>query len=287
MSQCPRCGAPVDSLQTLDPEVQEQLQKRSGESIPEQICMNCYRELAAGEVPMTGGRRAGSALLAAEKAREQKKLMLWKSRVALIKRARAMMSERAFAEAAVSYEKYLKVIELVYDAKPGELTPEAFKESARTQELTVVASVYWDLMRIYDTSDKYSERQALAAKKLTQFLRFTPIYPDIIGRAESFVKSARNPALFKAFIKNASETKGRCFIATAAFENAHAKEVLVLRSWRDSTLRSSWSGWLFIAIYQKVSPPIAAALDRCPPVKPLVRWFLRQHIRKILGHSDF
>ena len=84
--------------------------------------------------------------LAREKAKEQKKLMLWKSRVNLIKKARQSMQEKAFSDAAVAYEKYIKVLEVVFDCKQGELTPEQFKDSARTQELTIVASVYWDLL---------------------------------------------------------------------------------------------------------------------------------------------
>jgi hypothetical protein len=79
------------------------------------------------------------------------------------------MNDKAFSDAAVAYEKYIKVLEIIFDAKPGELSPEQFKDAARTQELTVVASAYWDLLRIYDTSEKYGDRQAIAAKKLAQF----------------------------------------------------------------------------------------------------------------------
>ena len=110
------------------------------------------------------------------------------------------MNEKAFSDAAVAYEKYIKLIEMVFDAEPGGLTAEHFKDAARTQELTVIASTYWDLLRIYDTSDKYGDRQMLAAKKLAIFLRFTPIYPDIIRKASAFQKTARNPDAIKAFL---------------------------------------------------------------------------------------
>lgn len=267
-------------LQNLSPAVQEQLSARSSESVPEQICMNCYRELTSGD-PTAAKGNSGSALMAAEKAREQKKLMLWKSRVNFIKKARALMGERAFSEAAVAYEKYIRVLEVVYDAKPGGLTPENFKDSARTQELTVVASVYWDLLRIYDTSEKYGDRQVTAAQKLAQFLKFTPIYPDIIRRAEAFQKTAKNPGVVKTFLKSAAESKGRCFIATAAFESENAPEVLHLRQYRDNVLAHSVWGMGFIAFYESVSPPIAACLDRYPRVKPSVRKILRLIARKI------
>lgn len=291
MQKCPRCGTEVDTLQNLDPAVRAQLVQRANEDVPSAICITCYRNLTAGDVPAlhnnAPAKKPGSALIAAEKAKEQKKLMLWKSRVNLIKRARALMSERAFSEAAVAYEKYLKVMEVVFDAKAGELNPEQFKDSARTQELTVVASVYWDLLRIYDTNDKYSERQALAARKLSQFLKFTPLYADVMKRAETFAKTAKNPGPVKSFIKAASETKGRCFIATAAFDNSEAPEVLALRAWRDDVLAKNAFGLGFISFYESFSPPIARWLDRHPRVKPSVQRLLRAFAHKIRRHGEF
>ena len=186
MSQvpCPRCGTPSNELQHMDAGLIAKLRESGNEEqIPPQVCANCFTQLA-------GSVARGSLLMAREKAKEQKKLMLWKSRVNLIKKARQSMTEKSFSEAAVAYEKYIKVLEVVFDSKPGELNPEQFKDSARTQELTIVASVYWDLLRIYDTSERYGERQSIAAKKLAQFLRFTPIFPDILRKAESFQKTA-------------------------------------------------------------------------------------------------
>lgn len=266
---CPRCGNPSEEFQSIDAALAAKIKEGgSTEDLPASVCSNCFKEVA-------GGIARGSVLMAREKAKEQKKLMLWKSRVNLIKKARQCMTEKAFSEAAVAYEKYLKVLEVVFDAKPGELSPEQFKESARTQELTVVASVYWDLLRIYDTSPKYGERQTNAAKKLAQFLRFTPIFPDIIRKAEIFQKSAKNPSVIKHFLKGAAAEKGRCFIATSAFEY-QSPEVEILSQFRDQTLMKSAAGRWFVAIYYFTSPPIARFLDKQNFLKSLVRAFLRK-----------
>jgi hypothetical protein len=250
----------------------------SGESVPSQVCANCYSQLA-------GGVARGSLLMAREKAKEQKKLMLWKSRVNLIKKARQYTNDKMYSDAAVAYEKYIKVLEVVFDAKPGELTPEQFKDSARTQELTVVASVYWDLLRIYDTSEKYGERQAIAAKKLAQFLKFTPIFPDIIRKAEAFQKTAKNPGVIKSFLKLSSESKGRCFIATAAFQY-ESPEVEALQRYRDQHLLQTHWGKTFVHVYYRVSPPIAHILDKTPALKPAVRWGLRKIISNLPPEQD-
>jgi hypothetical protein len=243
----------------------------NSEAIPNQVCGNCFAQLA-------GSVARGSLLMAREKAKEQKKLMLWKSRVNLIKKARQCMQDKAFSDAAVAYEKYIKVLEVVFESKSGDLTPEQFKDSARTQELTVVASVYWDLLRIYDTSPKYGERQANAAKKLSQFLKFTPIFPDIIRKAEAFQKTAKNPKVIKDFLKLASEGKGRCFIATAAFQY-HSPEVQALTEFRDGYLMKFSAGRVFVKTYYRLSPSIAQILDKWSFLRPPIQFGLR----KIIG----
>lgn len=266
---CPRCGNPSEEFQTLDAALLAKIKEGgNSEALPASVCANCFRDVA-------GGVARGSVLMAREKAKEQKKLMLWKSRVNLIKKARQCMNEKAFSDAAVAYEKYLKVLEIVFDCPAGDLTPEHFKESARTQELTVVASVYWDLLRIYDTSSKYGDRQASAAKKLAQFLRFTPIFPDIIRKAEVFQKTAKNPSVIKSFLKSAATERGRCFIATSAFEY-HSPEVEILTIFRDQTLQKYLLGRVFISLYYQVSPPLARFLDKQNFLKSIVRSFLRK-----------
>ncbi|WP_374076282.1 CFI-box-CTERM domain-containing protein [Bdellovibrio bacteriovorus] len=271
MVQCPRCGIQVTELHPVDPDLIGKLQAAGEANLPPQVCAGCISDLRRTLATSSGG-----ILMQQERAKEQHRLQLWKSRVMLIKKARMCMTQKLYSEAAVSYEKYLKILDIVFDIKKGErLKPEAFKDSARTTELTVVASVYWDLLRIYDTHEKYSDRMMNAAKQLAVFVQFTPIYPDIIRKAESFQKTARNPHIVKQFLKMSDKERPRCFIATAAFEDPRAMEVITLREFRDFTLRNSTGGRKFITLYYKVSPHIACLLDKHPRFKPAVRALLR------------
>lgn len=270
MVKCPRCGIEVTELHTVDSDLAAKMQA-AGESVPAQICMGCI-----GDLRRLAQKAAGGVLLQQERAKEQHRLQLWKSRVQLIKRARMMMNERNLSEAAVSYEKYIKILEIVFGCKKGELlTPEMFKDNARTSELTVVASVYWDLLRIYDTSSKYGERQDIAAKQLAVFVRFTPVFPDIIKKAEAFAKSAKHPAKIRAFLRAAAKQRPRCFVATSAFESPLALEVQLLRHWRDARLRKTRAGRALIGFYYAASPALARFLDRHPSLKPATRAILR------------
>lgn len=236
------------------------------------VCNKCYAELS-------GAVSQGLKLRVEKEAREKNKLMLWKSRVNLIRQARGLMAQKAYSEAAVAYEKYLRVLEMVYNRRTGELSPEVFNNSKRSKELTVVTSVYWDLMRIYDTSPRYGQRMGMAAAKLVQFLPFSPIYPDVIRKAEAFLRTAKNPGVVRNFLKNSKSGKGRCFVATAVFADGRAKEVQILRDFRDQRLIPSSAGRRFVHWYYKVSPPVAQwitehpAVGRClrPPFRFLAR----------------
>jgi hypothetical protein len=246
-----------------------------GEAAPPEVCMSCLNDLRK-----VASKGAGGVLMAQEKAREQHRLQLWKSRVHLVKSGRQFMAQKMYSEAAVSYEKYLKILEIVFNVEKGlRLTPDHFKESARTEELTVVTSVYWDLLRIYDTSEKYGERQALAGKQLSLFVRFTPIFPDIMSKAEAHLRQAKNPSAFKTFIKSATTERPRCFIATSAFESPLSIEVQTLRHFRDAKLKQTSFGRFLIYKYYKISPRIAAFLDSNPRLKPAVRAFLKLLIK--------
>lgn len=273
MVQCPRCGIHVTELHAVPADIIMKMQA-SGTSVPQEVCVGCSTEIQRSLSASSGG-----VLMAQERAKEQHRMQLWKNRVQLIKQGRMCMSQKMYTEAATAYEKYIKIMEIVFECKKGELKPELFKESARHTELTVVASVYWDLLRIYDMNDRYADRQSNCARQLASFVRYTPIYPDIIRRAEIFQKSAKNPAVIKQFLKMSSESRPRCFIASAAFENVYAAEVQQLRYFRDATLKKHPMGRSFIFYYYKISPNLACLLDKHPWAKPPIRAALRALIK--------
>ena len=63
---------------------------------------------------------------------------------------------------------------------------------------------------------------------------------------------------------------GICFIATAA-AGPDAPEVAALRAWRDGWLRHRPGGGRAIALYERVSPPLARRIERSPAARAAVR----------------
>ncbi|MGE0632108.1 MAG: CFI-box-CTERM domain-containing protein [Pseudobdellovibrionaceae bacterium] len=266
---CPRCKQPTTDLFPVDVGLREKLVLAGfTESLPERICANCF-----SKVNSTIGKN--SVLLNQARMKDAKRQQLWTQRMTLIKKGRQAMEKKKYNEAAVSYEKYVRSMEVVFDCKPGELTPEKFKENARHQELTVIAGAYWDLLRIYDTSPEFVVKQDNVAKLLARFLRFTPIYPDILRKAEQFEKTARNPAAIRKFLDEVSSARPRCFVATSAFESPLAIEVWKLRTFREWILKEKPWGRKFVRFYYRNSPKAAAFLDKYPVLKPPVRALLR------------
>lgn len=270
MSVCPSCSLNVTEIYPVELALRDRLRKADPSfEIKDEMCKSCLNDLRKRAFS------SGGLLLAQERAGEDRKKRLWQSRVSLIKKGHALMSNKLYSEAAVSYEKYLKVLELTFGLKPGHLTPESLKESAKTAELTIIVGAYWDLLRIYDSSNQYSARQKHVAAQLAKFVNYTPIYPDIMKKAALFVKQAKHPDIVKSFISAAKKKRSRCFVATSAFEVPVAYEVQYLRYYRDQVLKNSFLGRKFILFYYKVSPRIAAFLDTQQWLKPLVRAILR------------
>lgn len=268
MATCPRCGNESDTFRPVETGMKVALQAQADQS-PSEVCSNCFDELSSKI-------SQGARLRVEQKAREQNKMMIWKSRVNLIRQARGLMVQKAFPEAAVCYEKYLRILEMVYDLKVGELSPKVFNNSTRSKELTVLATVYWDLMRIYDTSPRYGDRMQKCANKLAEFLPFSTAYSDILNKAEAFSRSAKNGEIVRTFLRSAKRKHGRCFVATACFEAPMAKEVITLRAFRDQFLRGSPLGRLFIFHYYRWSPTWVAFLLVHPNSKRIVRFGLRR-----------
>ncbi len=64
---------------------------------------------------------------------------------------------------------------------------------------------------------------------------------------------------------------GGCFIATAAYGDFGAPEVVILRGLRDSYMKGNSLGEAFVDAYYRFSPPMARFIDEHAWMKPIVR----------------
>ena len=76
---------------------------------------------------------------------------------------------------------------------------------------------------------------------------------------------------------------GECFIATAAYETPLARDIQVLRDFRDQVLLRSASGRTLVQLYYRNSPPLAAALAQNNLARTVVREvFLKPTVRLLV-----
>ena len=64
---------------------------------------------------------------------------------------------------------------------------------------------------------------------------------------------------------------GGCFIATAAYGSYLHPHVRLLRNFRDTWLLGNGPGRVFVALYYRLSPPVADVINRYEPLKLLTR----------------
>jgi len=85
---------------------------------------------------------------------------------------------------------------------------------------------------------------------------------------------------------NARFKRSPCFIATAAYGTDTAKEIDILREFRDVVLLPNSLGAKFVSLYYKISPPIADFISRHEVLRTVVRVGFVDPIVKILNWSQ-
>ena len=71
----------------------------------------------------------------------------------------------------------------------------------------------------------------------------------------------------------------KCFIATAAYGTFLADEVVVLRQFRDEHLTRCRMGKALVAVYYRVSPPLARVISRNPVLAAAIRFLVNPLVR--------
>lgn len=260
------CNSEQEDLVRIETGLKLRLQELQVEKqIPPEVCTSCFKDLSSRV-------SQGAKLRAEVNAQEHNKRVLWKNRISIVKSARERMSVKAYAEASVLYEKYIRTLEITQGKEPGQLDPKEFAVPGKDKELTVIASVYWDLMRIYDSQPSYGPKISKIGNKLLEVIPLTAAGRDILNRIEKFSKTANNAKTFKDFLKEARKTtSSSCFIATSVYYFDDANEVVILRQFRDDLLVRNFFGRSFVRIYYATSPHIANFLDQKPHLKAYIR----------------
>ncbi len=273
--KCPKCGADSRELVRIDAGMRIALAEGGmANQVPSEACTNCINEFS--KLVSQGAR-----LRAQRKAREANQVALWRNRINVLKQGRTYLSQRLFVEAAIEFEKYIRIIEIVNELKPGELKPEHLKKNAKSNELDVFVSTLWDLIKIYDMNASYQSKLKEKVAMMIEFSKHAPGFSRIARKMVAYAKKSKNREIFNDLLIKCNAPRSKCFIATSTYGNPVHPQVLLLTRFRDEVLESHRAGQLFIWIYYKVSPTVADFLDKHPRLKPATRRGLDWLAKKI------
>jgi uncharacterized repeat protein (TIGR02543 family) len=101
--------------------------------------------------------------------------------------------------------------------------------------------------------------------------------------ATTFTMPAQNVVVTANFQVASNGGGGVCFIATAAYGSPTAEQLDVLREFRDGVLLESAAGSQFVALYYKLSPPIADFISGSSFLRTLVRELLVDPVVWVVG----
>lgn len=273
--KCPRCGADSRELVRIDAGMRIALAEGGmAKEVPGEACTNCIQEFS--KMVSQGAR-----LRAQRKAREANQVALWRNRINVLKQGRTYLAQRLFVEAAIEFEKYIRIVEIVNELKPGELKPEHLKKNAKSNELDVFLSTLWDLIKIYDMNAAYQPKLKEKVNMIVEFGKASPSFPRLARKMAAYSKKAKNREVFNELLTRSNAPKNKCFIATSTYNDPVHPQVLILSRFRDEILEDSLPGRLFIWIYYKVSPIVADFLDKNPRLKPTSRHLLDRLAKKV------
>jgi uncharacterized repeat protein (TIGR02543 family) len=106
-------------------------------------------------------------------------------------------------------------------------------------------------------------------------------FANYLAPATTFIMPAQN-VIVTATFQVISTTSG-CFIATAAYGSPTAEQLDVLRGFRDGVLLESGAGSQFVALYYRLSPPIAGFISENSFLRTLVRELLVDPVVWVVG----
>ncbi len=106
--------------------------------------------------------------------------------------------------------------------------------------------------------------------------RIYPVRTNITGQPSNPPLNGLGPiatlnVTFSKSVGGGGGGGGGCFIATAAYGTEDARDVALLRQFRDEYLQTNAVGRVFVETYYRVSPPIASVISTHPALKKLVR----------------
>lgn len=213
---------------------------------------------------------------AIEAAEEERRRKMMNQRLELARAGINAFKNKQLATAVKSFQTYLRMLEELKGVNEGGLSPACFDIQQDLPELLMISGVYWDLLTIYDHT-KSDARTKDFHHLLEKYIAFSKGMPYQSLCAETVRKyltnnRPRHKREFKEAYRMLALNANKCFVATSLADVISPQTIPLLREFRDSHLRKSHLGRLFVFYYYQLGQKLVRPLDRLP-----------EYLRRILG----
>ncbi|HLD99059.1 MAG: hypothetical protein A2428_11000 [Bdellovibrionales bacterium RIFOXYC1_FULL_54_43] len=210
-----------------------------------------------------------------EEAEREHRKKLMRRRIELATSGLRAYQSGKIAEAAQSYQTYLRILEDWKGVPPGGLTPALFDVKKDMYEVLLISAIYWDLTKMFDRTRSPAKQRDFMQymEKYILFSKGMPFQPLATETLRKYISNEK--AMHKPEFKNAYKMlggDGNCFVATALTDVIDPGTLPRLRTFRDRTLSRSRLGRGLVGWYYRNGPKLARWTDCLP-----------QPGRKVLG----
>lgn len=193
----------------------------------------------------------------------EKKAKAYRQRLGFARKGVQAFRRGDYKSAMESYVKYFEGVEIAHDRLGQGIDIELFDKKRDAGEMLLVASIAFDMMRIYDRGTS-PEHETEFKKSVEMFVKFTKgmtYQPALAEQLRRFLLSqtgkVRHRVEFKKAYADLRVKLGRCYIATYMFGYDHPM-VTALHGFRDNFLKKHRWGRRLIDFYYLESSAFVA-----------------------------
>lgn len=185
-------------------------------------------------------------------------------RITTVRIGKHSYDKNDYLNAIRKYTDYLETIAEINETDLYSLRPDMFNMSQDVTELLLISHLYFELAKMYDSSEKFQDQ---SIKCLELFVSFTVNQPFQILNSEMIRKYVRRGGskypenFFKAYQQIHVQSK-KCYVATYCYGETHAvtRELRLFKNW----LLTLFWGHHAVRFYYSLSSKLIAELPAHP-----------------------
>ncbi len=141
----------------------------------------------------------------------------YKQRFTIAKDGKSALNRRDYRMMIYRYSEYLKIMADTFEIESiYELKPSFFNAKNDVAEMLLISQIYWELAKVYDGSNKTTDKQEQCLKQFVRFtigMQFQGLNTEII-RKELKRRKFKNKELMLKGLEGIYKESNACYLAT-------------------------------------------------------------------------